>query len=103
MLSNLKESRFSTYLTGRSPVKLTFILIAIFLGLLQAAVGRHYVNPDGVSYLDMSDPYWRGDWKMALNSYWSPLYSILIGILLNLLSIPTYWEAAAVHLVNFFI
>ena len=80
-----------------------FVFVAVCLGLLQTAVNRHYINPDGVSYLDMSDAYWRGDWEMALNSYWSPLYAILAGIPLNLFQVPAYWEATVVHLVNFVI
>ena len=30
---------------------------------------------DGVSYLDIGDAYFRGDWKAAVNAYWSPVYS----------------------------
>jgi hypothetical protein len=31
------------------------------------------MNPaDGISYLDIGDAYWRGDWHMAINAFWSP-------------------------------
>jgi 4-amino-4-deoxy-L-arabinose transferase-like glycosyltransferase len=75
--------------------------LAIVLALLDAWTDRHWIDPDGVSYLDMSDALWRGDWDMAINAYWSPLYPALIGLFLRLLGPSTYWEYAVVHLVNF--
>ena len=55
---------------------------------------RHYVNPDGLSYIDMGEAYIRGDWDMAINTYWSPLYAWLIGITLFIIKPSPYWEAS---------
>ena len=46
--------------------------VILVLGLLQAWAGRHSMQSDGISYLDMGDAIVRGDWRMALNGYWSP-------------------------------
>ena len=78
-------------------------LIAIVLGGMQAWVGRHTMGPDGVSYLDIGEAYWRGDFQMAINAYWSPFYSWLLGFALTVLKPSPYWEFAVVHLVNFII
>jgi len=82
---------------------LSFWAVAIALGLLHAWNGRYEVSPDGISYLDMGEAYLRGDWAMAVNGYWSPLYSWLLGAALAVLRPSAYWEFPAVHLVNFLV
>jgi hypothetical protein len=59
------------------------------------------MNPDGVSYLDMGDQYWKGNWHAALNSYWSPLYSWLTGLMFRVTKPTMRWEYPEVHLLNF--
>ncbi len=76
-------------------------VVAVALGLLQAWSGRYEISPDGISYLDMGDAYLRGDWQMAINGYWSPLYSWLLGAALLVLKPSPYWEFPVAHLVNF--
>jgi hypothetical protein len=61
------------------------------------------MGPDGISYLDMGDAYLRGDWHTAVNVYWSPLYSWLLGAALKILRPSAYWEFPVVHVVNSFI
>jgi hypothetical protein len=61
------------------------------------------MNPDGISYLDIGDAYWRGDWHNAINAYWSPLYSWILGFFLKVLKPSAYWEYPVAHLVNFLI
>ncbi|HYE65709.1 MAG TPA: hypothetical protein VD966_09000, partial [Pyrinomonadaceae bacterium] len=78
-------------------------LTAIVVGALQAWAGRYAVGSDGISYLDMGDAYLRGDWQMAVNAYWSPLYSWLLGAMMLLLKPSPYWEFPATHLLNFLI
>jgi len=68
---------------------------------LQAWANRFAIDPDGVNYLDIAHAYFRGDWKMALNSYWSPLYSWVVGFVLHLFKPSLYWESTVLHLVNF--
>lgn len=61
------------------------------------------MDPDGISYLDIGDAYWRGDWHHALNAYWSPLYSWILGFVIKVLRPTPYWEYPLVHFVNFLI
>ena len=75
--------------------------VAVGLGLLHAWNGRFEISPDGISYLDMGDAYLRGDWQMAVNGYWSPLYSWLLGGALMVIKPFPYWEFPVAHLVNF--
>lgn len=94
--------RFSPFKNERH-FEILLIGIAIALGALHAWAGRYAMNPDGISYLDMGDAFLRGDWEMAINAYWSPLYALLIGIANYVIRPSFYWEFAVVHLVNFFI
>lgn len=85
-------------------------LIALGLGLLQAWGRRHdsvdglaYMGADGISYLDIGDAYMRGDWDTALNAMWSPFYSWLLGVTLQLFKPSPFWEFTVVRLLNFLI
>jgi hypothetical protein len=86
-------------LPGR--IRLAGRVLAVLLCGLHAWVARHVMNPDGLSYLDLADAYARGDYAAAVNSYWSPLYSWILGAALAVLRPSPYWECAAVHAVNF--
>ncbi len=72
-------------------------------GLIEAAYSRHTMQADGISYLDMGDAILRGDWTMAANAYWSPLYPFLEGLVLKVLHPSAPWEFTVVHCVNFLI
>lgn len=78
-------------------------VVAILIGLAQVAANYRAMNPDGLSYLDVGDAYLRGDWGHAVNAYWSPLYSWLLGLTLWVLRPTPYWEFTVAHLVNFVI
>src|SRR5688572_2669662 len=83
-------------------------LVAAALGFLQAWGRRHnsndglaYMGADGISYLDIGDAYWRGDWQAAVNAMWSPFYSWLTGLALGVVRPSPYWEFTVVQLLNF--
>ncbi|MGI9105191.1 MAG: hypothetical protein ACR2G4_02970 [Pyrinomonadaceae bacterium] len=83
-------------------------LVALALGFLQAWGRRHnsndglaYMGADGISYLDIGDAYWRGDWPTAINAMWSPFYSWLTGLTLRLFQPSPYWEFTVIQLLNF--
>jgi len=78
-------------------------IVVLALGARQAWRTRFSMNPDGISYLDIGDAYWRHDWHNAVNAYWSPLYSWILGFFVNLMKPSTYWEYPLVHGVNFLI
>lgn len=74
---------------------------SIALGAAAAWGSRATMFPDGISYLDIGDAYWRGDWHNALSSYWSPLYSWATGAVIRLIRPSIQNEYAVVHAVNF--
>ena len=77
--------------------------VLVGFGLIELAYGRHAMQSDGISYLDMGDAILRGDWTMAANAYWSPLYPFLEGLALKVLRPSAPWEFTVVHCVNFLI
>jgi 4-amino-4-deoxy-L-arabinose transferase-like glycosyltransferase len=77
-------------------------IVAMVLALLQMWAERQGMNPDGISYLDLSDAWMRLDWHAAVNVYWSPLYAMLIAAARAVLHPSAYWEFTVVHVVNFF-
>lgn len=98
-ISKTNQSRKKNY-----PIKVIIWLVAIVLGAIQAWSHRFSISSeDGISYLDIADAYLRGDWNLAINPHWSPLYTWLIGLALYVLKPSPYWEFATVKLVNFII
>jgi hypothetical protein len=100
----------SMSIATNKPFPLTFLracfwLVAIVLGLLHtwAGASSRSMNPDGIAYLDMGDAYLRGDWNMAINPYWSPLYSWLLAPVIYVFHPSMRWEFPVVHIVNFLI
>ena len=86
-----------------SRVRVTAWCFLILAGLIEAVFSRRAVWADGISYLDMGDAMVRGDWKMAVNAYWSPLYPLLQGLTLRLLKPSAYSQFSVVYFVNFLI
>jgi hypothetical protein len=84
-------------------LRISFWCLALILGAAETWATRFRMNPDGISYLDIGDAYWRGDWHAAINAYWSPLYSWILGFFLKVLKPSAYWEFPVAHLVNFLI
>ena len=88
-------------LTSRVRISAWYFLT--LAGLIDAVYSRHAMQSDGISYLDMGDAILRGDWKMAINGHWSPLYPWLQGLALRLLKPSAYSEFTVVHFVNFLV
>jgi 4-amino-4-deoxy-L-arabinose transferase-like glycosyltransferase len=86
-------------------VHFPFILLALLLGSMHtwAAITNHSMNADGISYLDIGDAYYRGDWETAINPVWPPLYAWLLGGVNFLFRPSMQWEFPSVHLLNFII
>jgi hypothetical protein len=75
--------------------------IAIALALIHVWANRYDMNPDAISYLDIGDNYVKGDWHHALNAYWSPLYSWILGVALRVVRPSMQWEFPLVHAMAF--
>ena len=82
-----------------SRIRLLFWTIGPALGLLQALALRNSIDHDAVAYLDMASRFLHGAHGALLNAYWSPLYPFLLAHAIAFAS--PYWEATALHLVNF--
>lgn len=77
--------------------------IAILLGATQLVIARNGISPDARSYSEIARAYLRHDWVMAINAYWSPMYSWLIALALQLGKPSLRREYPLLHLLNFFI
>lgn len=86
-------------------LRLLLPLLALALGAVHTTVAMvsQSMNEDGIGYLDMGDAWMRGDWDMAVNGTWSPLYSWLLGGVVHLLQPSIRQEFPAVQATNFFI
>ncbi len=84
-------------------LRAVFWCVAAAVGLITVLADRFTMNLDGVSYLDVGDAYLRGDFKMATNAQWSPLYAWVLGIGDVLTGDSPYTEFAVAHLINFLI
>jgi len=92
----------ATMRTGSAlPWKSVFRLTAIFVAAFLTWTARHSLTVDGLSYLDIAGAYWRHDWPTAINAYWSPLYSWVLGLGLWILKPSAYWEFPAIQFINF--
>src|SRR2546428_14017995 len=61
-------------------LRAVFWLIGIVIGLLQAWHDRNMIVIDTISHLDMADGYFWGDWAIAINGSWDPLYALVLGL-----------------------
>jgi hypothetical protein len=73
---------------------------SIPLAALQAYLNRYVMNPDGLSYLDIASAYLAGDLRLAINAYWSPLYSWILAAALWLTDPSPATESTIVHAAN---
>jgi hypothetical protein len=74
---------------------------AVLIGALLSWDYRYVVDNDTISHLDMADAYFRGDWKMAVHTYWNPLYAWVLGLAVHGLTPLPQWEYPTVHFVVF--
>jgi hypothetical protein len=78
-------------------------VVLVLLAAIKVWGMGSYVNPDGVSYLDVADAYRRGAWSHAINAYWSPMYSWLLALWLGLVKPSPQLEVRAVHFLGLLI
>jgi len=84
-----------------SNVQIGFWALLAISGLVQTWYLRHRIFSDGIAYLDIAAYYVRGNWHAALNSYWSPLYSWVLAIVMVVFHPNSYWQVASLHAVNY--
>lgn len=84
-------------------IRLYFLFAAFTIGIIHTWLLRYFIDGDGISYLDMGDAFFQGNWKALINGVWSPIYAIIMGLFLYLFKPNYIWESMVVHLANFFI
>lgn len=86
-------------------IRILFRSFAISLAGLHtyAAIQSQSMNADGISYLDIGDAYFRGDWANAVSAVWSPLYSWILGFVNYIFKPSMAWEFPVVHMVDFLV
>ena len=78
-----------------------FTAAACSLAWIHAWPHRYDIWSDGLSYLDMADALGRRDWATAMNGTWSPLYPLLVGLVLSVVRPAPAMEGPAVQALNF--
>ncbi|HMA20560.1 MAG TPA: hypothetical protein VKO87_07130 [Gemmatimonadaceae bacterium] len=84
----------------RWPRKAELRVVSILLAALMVWTGRYFGNPDGISYLDLSDDFAAGRWSNAVNGHWSPAYPFVLLLWLRLFGSGTRFESPGVHILN---
>lgn len=80
------------------------LLFILAYAIFQVVEWRHISHSiDLISYLDVGDAYWRCDFQHAINHYWSPMYSWLLGGVLAVFKPDIDHEMLAVRLTNLFV
>jgi hypothetical protein len=83
-------------------VRLAARVVIVLLGGIQVlAYPNRMSSDDVVSYLDIADAYRHHPWKSAINGYWSPLYSWVLGFGEWVVRPAASQEFSFVRLVNF--
>lgn len=96
-------SERETTLSSVRTLRLGAYAVILAVGFVRAWVGRYSMNPDGMCYLDLGDAFFHRKWFDAVNGYWSPLYSWLLGAALFVTKPSRWWEFPVAHAVNFII
>jgi hypothetical protein len=78
------------------------LFFSLSLGFIVAICGDS-IQGDGISYLDMGDNFFAGDWKAIINGLWSPLYPFLQGITRWVFRPSLRWEPTLIYATNFLI
>ncbi len=82
-------------------IQTAIIALGLCLTFLQA---QRYANSiifgDIIQYLDMSDALSRLDWQNFVNSYWSPLYPVVLALFLKPLHVIPQNEILSLRILN---
>lgn len=81
-------------------VRWTLRILVLCVGLLLSWSERYSFDPDGLSYIDISDGAFTGNLYLFVNAYWSPAYPVVLALLRPVVSIVTHREIVGIHLIN---
>lgn len=95
--------RLLGWIGRRRRLDLWLSLVILLLGAADAWAGRHSVNADGISYLDLGDTVWSHGIKAGASVAWSPVYTWVLGGALTLVHPGRAHELIVVMAVNLLI
>ncbi len=78
------------------------LLFCVLMGLMQMVAFQHHMSPDGISYIDMGEAFWSGNYKDFVNAYWSPMYPFIQGFFQKIMDPASESEFFLIHTINFF-
>lgn len=82
-------------------LKTIFFVLMIAVALIQAfAYNTAAYSTDDCAYLDQAVLFAQFDFKQAVNTYWSPLFPFIVGMMLKTFSPPLAQQLMAVKLLN---
>ena len=89
--------------TRELPLVSAMVALSVLMGAASAWFSRSDMNPDGVSYLDLSDRWMAGDLSGVVHGYWSPLYPALLAAVRFVMRPTAQFEFRAAHVANFIV
>ncbi len=78
-----------------------WMAVCLVAGAADAFIGRHAMNPDGISYIDIARTAVLAGPRGLINGYWSPGYPALIAAALRVTRPLPAAEFPVVHALNF--
>lgn len=99
-VSHTKRLTFSSRVSGLAVSLVLWCMIAAIWGAIFAWRYRNFMNPDGISYLDIASETLRTGPLALVNSYWSPLYPALIAVWEWICQPPPLREFPYIHALN---
>jgi hypothetical protein len=88
-------------LSGEKRLILALCGLSLVIGAVSAWLSRNYMNPDGISYLDLSDRLMAGNVSGIVNGYWGPVYPALLAAVRTIMRPTVVSEFGAVHVANY--
>ncbi len=80
-----------------------WLAACLVAGAADAFIGRHAMNPDGISYIDIARTAMLAGPRGLINGYWSPGYPALIAAVMRMTRPVAAAEFPVVHALNFMI
>src|SRR6266446_4061159 len=74
--------------------------LMIVCWIISAVGNLQFLNPDGISYVEIAQSVHRGNPAALINAYWSPLYPALLAGWLAVLKPSMRYEILAVNCLN---
>ena len=85
-------------LSGLTRDERIMVTLAALIGLVQAVCKIFFLDPDGLSYLDLSDTVLSHRPEALISGYWSPFLPLVLAAGRGILRPNRFWEVPVFHL-----